>query len=119
MPLKRILIITSKIVLVVLAIGIFVIAVQIWFSIKPNQSKISMCSVATDCVLVKTGYCGGAVAINNEFIDRWNGYLKKQDVLHSFPWGKVICKITLPLNYFEAVCRNNSCTAVQKEDLGN
>ncbi|MBW2991262.1 hypothetical protein KY348_06180 [Candidatus Woesearchaeota archaeon] len=97
-------------IIILIIIGIIPIGSCVWnASKKIDIQDINNCVSDSDCVLVVRGYCGGALAINKDYLDTWNKFLEEDRVEHQ----GVLCKPTLPLDYFKAECLNNKCVATQ------
>lgn len=77
-----------------------------------NIQDINNCNSDTDCVIVASGFCDGASAINKEYLDIWNKHLEEARTKNQ----DVVCKPTLPLEYFKAKCINNKCVTVQTQE---
>ncbi len=101
----------KKIVIgVIILIGIVAIGFYFWnFTRTINIENINDCVLDSDCVIVTRSICGGALAINKDNSDMWNKNLENKKKIS----GNVICKQTLPLDYFNAKCVNNKCTSIQ------
>ena len=75
---------------------------------KPNIEEINNCNFDIDCIMVSKGICGGALAINNDYIVSWNKYLDRLKIIYK----NVICKPTLSPDLFDAKCINNKCERI-------
>lgn len=77
-----------------------------------NIQDINNCNSDSDCVIVASGFCGGASAINRDNLEVWNNHLEAERARNQ----GVLCEITLPLDYFKAKCINNKCSAIQTQE---
>lgn len=94
-------------IIVVLLISISYL--WITFDISNLIQSINNCNHDSDCIIVSRGFCGGALSINKNYLSFWNYHLEQERKLS----GDVVCKPTLPLEYFEAKCNNGKCTELQ------
>jgi hypothetical protein len=102
-------------VLIVIVIAAIVIG-GLWFWKSQqviNIQDINSCGSDSDCVIVTSGFCGGASAINKNYLDVWNRYLEEERIKNQ----GAQCKPTLPLEYFKAKCINGKCTAIQTQEI--
>lgn len=94
-----------------LLIMALVVLISIYFFNIPkeiNIQEINNCDSNTDCVIVAKNFCGGALAINKDYLDIWNEHLENERVKNL----DVVCKPTAPLDFFEAKCVNSKCVAI-------
>ena len=75
---------------------------------KPNIEEINSCNLDTDCVMVYSDICGGALAINIDYMVSWNQYLDRLKMIYK----DVICKPSLSPDLFDAKCISNKCERI-------
>lgn len=93
-------------------IGIILIGWYFWnVYINPNINNINNCNSDSDCVVVRSGACGHASAININYLDIWNKHLKLE--YERVRNEQILCAPTLPSDYFKAECVNNKCIATR------
>jgi hypothetical protein len=91
-----------------LIIPIIVVILIVAYYFQPiNMDKINNCSSASDCVIVKAGFCGGGLSINKNYTSLWERHLKSDYIKNS----GVMCKPMMPLSSFTATCTQGKCEA--------
>ena len=68
------------------------------------------CINDSDCAVVYGNVCGGAAAVNLQYVSEWNQKLEQERARVS---SSIACKPTVPLTEFEVVCIKEICYAKQ------
>ncbi len=86
-------------------VGFYTINARKEFAVQFMNS----CSANHECAVVSASFCGGATAINKNYAEAWQRHLDEERESNK----DVVCKPSLPLDFFRAKCVNNKCEAVQ------
>jgi len=106
---------SRKIVFIVILALVIIFAIY-WFYLYTllrdvKLEELNNCEANSDCVIVAAGICGGASAINDNYVEKWQKHLVIENKKHL----GIACKDTLPLSFFKAECIDGKCKAVQIE----
>jgi hypothetical protein len=72
--------------------------------------EVNACVADADCILVDQGSCGGTIAINAIYLEKWEKHIQIEKMKTPF----VVCAPSIPREFFEARCLQESCRALER-----